>query len=459
MLLTITYSGENADDLGFLLHKNPRRPQTFELGHGKAYVFYPEVGGQSCTAALLLDIDPLELARGKPGSKSGGLFDYVNDRPYVSSSFMSTAISRVFGTAMSGRCDRRQELADSKLRLAANVTMLPCRSGTSMLERVFAPLGYAVDFASSDPDGRPGARGACEYVNLGLAGSVRLRDMLSHLYVLIPVFDERKHYWMGDDEVEKLLRRGEGWLDSHPEKKFIAGRYFKRRHSFAKAALDRMDDGESFGEEADLSRADPMRAGLNAARLAAVLEALRESGARSVIDMGCGEGSLLEMLAKEKSFTKIAGTDVSCAALGRAARKLNPEGVPGFPKGRVELFQSSLTYKDGRFAGYDAAAVTEVIEHLDQCRLAAFERVLFAEAKPATVVLTTPNAEYNENYKNLTADGLRHGDHRFEWTRRQFREWGDKTAQTHGYAVVYENIGDADGGRGAPTQMAVFTKC
>jgi hypothetical protein len=130
MLLTITYNGENVSDLGYLLHKNPARPQTIELSFGKAHVFYPEVSAERCTAALLLDIDPLDLARGKEGSGSGGLFDYVNDRPYVSSSFMCTAISQAFGTAMSGRCEKRQALADTPLRLSARITMLPCKQAS-----------------------------------------------------------------------------------------------------------------------------------------------------------------------------------------------------------------------------------------------------------------------------------------------------------------------------------------
>jgi len=459
MLLTITYSGTNATDLGFLLHKNPERPQVFDLSHGRAYVFYTEANEKKCTAALLLDINPLELARGKEGSKAGGLFDYVNDRPYVSSSFMSSAISRVFGTAMAGRCDMRQELADSALGLAASLSMLPCRGDTAMLERVFIPLGYDLEFTSSILDERNPGWGDSKYLNLKLSGTLRLRDMLSHLHLLIPVFDRQKHYWVGKEEVGKLLRHGEGWLDSHPEKEFIASRYFNSRRSLVRMAMDRLDNGESGAVEAGDEGAAPKRPSLNSRRLEAVLMALKESGARSVVDIGCGEGSLLKLLAGEKMFVKIAGMDVSRAALERASQGLNLEGLPDKGKGRFLLFQSSLTYRDDRLSGYDAAAVVEVIEHLDLNRLCTFERVLFAEARPGTVVLTTPNTEYNENYKNLTAGNMRHGDHRFEWGRERFRAWGDKVARTYGYTVIYENIGDGDETHATPTQMGVFTRC
>ena len=144
MLLTITYEGENTQDLGYLLHKNPRRVQQFSLSFGKAYIFYPEVSGERTTAALLLDINPIDLARGKLGSREGGLFDYVNDRPYASTSFMSTALARVLGSAMSGRCEKRQALADSPLNLTARVYCLKDGGNKELAEKLFVPLGYEV---------------------------------------------------------------------------------------------------------------------------------------------------------------------------------------------------------------------------------------------------------------------------------------------------------------------------
>jgi 3' terminal RNA ribose 2'-O-methyltransferase Hen1 len=461
MLLTITYAGPDATGLGYLLHKNPERPQVFELNFGKAYVFYPEAEETRCTAALLLDIDPLDLARGKVGSKEGGLFDYVNDRPYVSSSFMSVAISSVYGTAMSGRCATRQALADSPLELSAAVTALPCRGDTAMLERVFSPLGYSVEHtkhATEVLDERHPDWGAGRHVNLTLRGRVRLKELLAHLYVLIPVFDRQKHYWVGRDEVDKLLRVGEGWLETHPEKEFIVRRYLSRGRGLTRMALERLDDGEGgAAEETEEEEKSQSPATLNEQRLQAVVAALR--GSESVIDMGCGEGNLLRLLLKEKRFARIAGTDVSLVALERAKRRLNFDELPEALKNRLTLFQSSLTYEDDRHEGYEAAAVVEVVEHLDPGRLAAFERVLFARARPKKAVLTTPNVEYNEKYKNLPEGGLRHGDHRFEWTREQFREWAGGVAERHGYSVVCSEIGGEDEKYGSPTEMGVFTLC
>jgi 3' terminal RNA ribose 2'-O-methyltransferase Hen1 len=465
MLLTITYTGQNTTDLGYLLYKNPYRPQMFELNHGKAYVFYPEVSEERTTVALLLDINPIDLARGKAGKTGSGLFDYVNDRPYVSSSFMSTAISNVFGTAMTGRADAHQELSDSTLDLTATVTMLPCRGEQEKINNVFEPLGYTVNFETFVSDENFPDWGESKYINLTIKGKVRLRDLLKHLYVLIPVFDRQKHYWVGTDEVEKLLRKGEDWLPNHPEKEYITGRYLNRRSSLVNMAFERLAiasavDGEVLSAEPkETEDKSDKKLNLNAQRLGSVVAALKSCGAKKVIDIGCGEGNLLKLLMKERQFTDIAGVDVSHIALDRASAKLKLERVGDSIRERIRLFQGSLTYKDKRFEGYDAACVIEVIEHLDITRLAAFERVLFEFAKPPVVVLTTPNKEYNANYGFLHEENLRHGDHRFEWTRAEFREWADKIADKFNYTVQFSEIGDADETYGAPTQMGVFTIC
>ena len=363
MLLTITYAGDNATELGYLLYKNPYRPQVFELNHCKAYIFYPEISDERTTAALLLDIDPIDLAKGKVGSSGGGLFDYVNDRPYVSSSFMSTAISRVFGTAMSGRADSRQALSDSPLDLTAKLTMLPCKGEHEKLNSVFEPLGYTVSYETFVTDENFPSWGDSKYVNLTINGKVRLRDLLKHLYVLIPVFDRQKHYWVGADEVEKLLRHGEDWLPDHPEKAFITGRYLNRRRSLVNLAFaqlisaDGSDDADTADttdttdttdtmEKAAVKQDEPQekRLNLNAQRLGSVVAALKSCGAKRVIDIGCGEGHLLELLVKESRFTKITGVDVSHVALDRANKRLKLERAGDFMRERVQTKVSYNTF-------------------------------------------------------------------------------------------------------------------
>jgi 3' terminal RNA ribose 2'-O-methyltransferase Hen1 len=455
MLLSITYTGHNTSDLGYLLYKNPNScPQTFELSFGKAHVFYSEVSDERTTAALLLDIDPLDLAKGK--GNSGGLFDYVNDRPYVSSSFMSVAILKVFSTAMSGRADTRQELADSPLILSAAITMLPCNAEFDMLPRVFEPLGYSVSYEKYGLDEQFPEWGESRCVNLSLRGKVRLRDLLKHIYVLLPVFDRHKHYWVGDDEVKKLLRMGENWLADHPEHKYIAGRYLHHQRSLVSEYFARLNDenpGTEQEEEAvrDLS--------LNAQRLSAVFAILKAAGAHGVIDIGCGEGKLLSLLLKDGQFTKIAGMDVSCSSLKRASDRLKLETASEHITERVTLFQSSVTYKDKRIQGFDAASVMEVIEHLDPERLGVFERVLFGYAEPRMIVLTTPNSDYNSVYEKLIPGKVRHNDHRFEWSREEFSNWAETVSAKYGYRIKISGIGAEREAVGSPTQIGVFEKC
>ena len=197
---------------------------------------------------------------------------------------------------------------------------------------------------------------------------------------------------------------------------------------------------------------------LNEQRLGAVLAAIRASGARRVLDLGCGEGRLLRELLEDKQFEEIIGMDVSIRSLETARDRLKLDRLPERQAARIKLIHGSLIYRDRRLEGFDAAAVVEVVEHLDPPRLSAFERVLFEFARPGTVVLTTPNREYNVMWENVGAERFRHPDHRFEWTRAEFRDWAEGIAGRFGYSVRFQPIGPADEAVGSPTQMGVFRR-
>ncbi|MFN2564622.1 MAG: 3' terminal RNA ribose 2'-O-methyltransferase Hen1 [Gemmatimonadaceae bacterium] len=466
MLLTIRTTHVPATDLGFLLHKNPARVQSFTQSFGRAHVFYPEASDDACTAALLLDVDPVGLVRGRrgPSGEGGALDQYVSDRPYVASSFLSVAISDVFGTAMTGRSKERPELAATPIPLVARVAALPCRGGEDFVRRLFEPLGYTVSTTSRPLDETNPEWGPSRYFTVQLSATKRLSELLSHLYVLIPVLDDDKHYWVGPDEVDKLLRHGEGWLASHPERESIARRYLRHRWSLVDEAIARLvgDEEPEVGEVAEKRDAEEASLerplSLNEQRLSTMLAALKGSGATRVVDLGCGEGRLLKLLLEERQFAEILGMDVSHRALEIAHDRLRLDRLSPKQRERIRLIHGSLMYRDSRITGFDAAAVAEVIEHLDPPRLAAFERVVFEFARPRTVVLTTPNAEYNVRWESLPAGEFRHHDHRFEWTRAQFREWAQEIAGRFGYAVRFAPIGPDDADVGSPTQMGVFTR-
>ena len=479
MLLTITAEGENAAALSFLLHKHPDKLQQVELSVGAASIFYPECGKEKVTAALLLDIDPIGMVRNAKNfaGKDFLLGQYVNDRPYVASSFMSSAISKAFSSAMNGSCKEHPEFIDMPLALTAKISVLPApRGGELLIKRFFEPLGYTVEAERHLLDTQFSEWGYGKYFTLTLKNTLTLKELLSHLYVLIPVLDTEKHYFITQNEVEKLLQKGKGWLEQHPEREIIVSRYLINLKSLVRSAfevLQAAEDGiipdtDNEAEQDELTEIeDPAAAHtqlqkvkkerLHDIRLRLVAEKLKQSGAASVIDLGCGDGKLLRLLLKEKQFTRIAGTDVSYSELEKSQDKLHWNEMPEKQRERLSLFQSSLTYRDKRFSGFDAAAVVEVIEHLDPNRLPALEKSLFTYAKPQTIVLTTPNREYNVRYENLSAGKVRHSDHRFEWTRSEFEAWAERIARENNYTVAFFPVGEEEENIGAPSQMAVFT--
>jgi 3' terminal RNA ribose 2'-O-methyltransferase Hen1 len=472
VLLTVTTTHPPASDLGYLLHKHPDRVQGLDLAYGHATVFFPEATDERCTAALLLEVDPIALVRSR-GSKAAEAFSlgqYVNDRPYAASSLLAVAISRAFKTAMQGRCKERPELAATAIDLDIALPAVPCRGGPDLATRLFAPLGWDVQAEPVPLDERFPEWGESPYVALRLTGTVRLADALTHLYVLLPVLDGAKHYWVSPDEVEKLLTAGGDWLARHPERNRIVRGYLTRRGTLVRATLTRLaeaDDTEpealddavpAAGEEAEPDERTERQEPLRVLRRRAVVHALRDVGATRVLDLGCGDGALLADLLAEQTITEVVGVDVSSRALTYAERRLHLERLPERRRDRVKLLQGALTYTDDRLTGYDAAVLMEVVEHVDPPRLPALERAVFGAARPTAVIVTTPNAEYNPRYEWLPPGEMRHPDHRFEWTRAEFEAWAQRIADAHGYHVRFAPVGAEDPELGPATQMAVFSK-
>lgn len=459
MLLTITTIHNRASDLSYLLHKHPSKIQEVEITAGKAHIFYPEVSDEKCTVALLLDIDPIGLVRKNSGPSGNdfALEQYVNDRPYVGSSFMSAAISKAFSTAMNGRCKDKPELVDLAFPFEVKIAVLPVRGGEIVLRHLFEPLGYTVSVKKHLLNENFPDWGDSRYYTVTLQNEITLQQLLTHLYILIPVCDNDKHYWVGTHEVEKLLEKGKDWLQTHPARELIIMRYLKNQRYLAKDALEVLLKDEAVEEEIEEEIIPERKIKIHDVRLETVKQELLQSRAKTVVDLGCGEGKLLKLLLAEKQFEQILGMDISYKSLEIAKDKLKIDRLPPKQYERIKLIQGSLNYKDKRIEGFDGAALVEVIEHLDEPRLASFERVVFEFAKPAFVVITTPNAEYNIKFANHEEVKMRHSDHRFEWTRKQFEDWGKSIATRFNYSVTYKPVGETDEEVGALSQMAVFT--
>jgi 3' terminal RNA ribose 2'-O-methyltransferase Hen1 len=448
----------SARDLGFLLHKHPGHFHERATAAGVVSIFFPEAGEERSSAVLHLDVDPVGLVRGRTKHADGLLDQYVNDRPYVANSFLSVALGRAFGQSMAGKSKERQELADRALPFEARVVPVAVSGGAEVVDALFQPLGYRI---AAEPLDETGSRAIYD---LKLAGEVRLRDLLNHLYVLVPVLDNAKHWWIDRDEIDKLLAKGEGWLADHPAKELIARRALKHRRGLVHQALARLaedavpeeEDDDSPAPEPEEALEKPIR--LHDLRLDTVAGVLKAAGAASVLDLGCGEGKLIRRLVKERGIDRILGVDPSVRTLEVAARRLYLDRAGDKMRERVGLQMGSLTYGDRRWHGFDAATLVEVIEHIDLARLSALELSVFADARPRLVVVTTPNGEYNALFEGMAPGALRHPDHRFEWTRAEFEAWCARVAEANGYTVRFEPLGPVDADHGAPSQMAVFSR-
>lgn len=454
-MLLLRTTARPATDLGFLLHKNPGRTHSADLPFGRCHVVFPEANEEACTAALILEVDTVGLVR-REGSEAA----YVTDRPYVASSYLSTAMTEAFRTAMAGRSKERPELAERALPFEATLPAVTCRGGEALLRRLFEPLGYAVEAEALPIELGDGTTGESRTFSVRLAGTVRLADLLNHLYVLVPVLDDEKHYYVDRAEIDKLLAKGGEWLKAHPERETIARRYLARDRRLTREALARLTEADGDPDpDAEIAVSEsPRLRTLHDQRLDAVKDWIQASGAKSVLDLGCGEGRLLKRLLPVASIERLVGVDASVRALTLAKRTLRWDQLTDRQLAKLRLVHGALTYRDPEFAGFDFAALVEVIEHLDPPRLASLERVVFEFAQPREVAVTTPNAEYNVRFPTLEPGAFRHRDHRFEWTRSEFETWATGVAERHGYSVAFEGIGEADPEVGCPSRGARFRR-
>lgn len=491
MLLSISTTHTPATDLGYLLHKHPARVHQKQLNFGTATLFFAHASEQRATAVLVVDVDPVGLVRRE--NDAFALSQYVNDRPYAASSFLSVALGAVLGSALGGRCRDKPELAAAALPWEVHIAALPCgANGEALVHRLFEPLGFSV--AVKPHPLQPGASqqsdlnwGNSRYADVYLRTQASLQSVLQQLYVLIPVLDAEKHYWIGDDEVDKLLRKTTGsteesgkavrnWLATHPERELISRRYLRNQRSLVQQALQRLQlqapDAEPEFDEAPSAMAEAVEAvaspsreekvekplGLNARRMETIAELIDQLQASTVLDLGCGDGKLLRKLLPNKRITRLVGVDVAMRELQRANARLKLDEMPERERIRIELLQGSLIYRDQRLQGFELATVIEVIEHLDPHRLQAFASVLFAQIAPKHILLSTPNVEFNVRFENLAEGLMRHPDHRFEWSRAEFQQWAGEQAQRYAYQVRFLGIGASDPQLGPPTQLAHFFK-
>ena len=446
MLIAITSRTRPASDLGYALHKHPDRVQQFDVGYGKATVFYPVASEDECTFVMVVEVDPVRLARGPEHTRGGGLVtDYVTDRPYAASSMLAVAIGKVLSTATAGRCEKKPELAAKPMDLEVEISTVR-NLAQDRVRSLFTDLGYKVEIEGKEQDRYVTVRTRSDRWTLG--------ETLRQIRVLLPAIDGRHHHYVNDEDVAHLLRHGEGWLDSHPQGTWISRRYLARKRSLAEQAVRALEARNESEDEPPWT--GPTRESLQRARIDRVTERLVESGARIVADLGCGEGALVRELAKEPAISKVVGIDISANRIEQAKRRLARQLGPS-ETDKTSLLTGAIGVQDARWSDCDAAALVETIEHIDVERLDMVERNVFGREHLRCIIVTTPNREYNHHY-GLEEGQKRHRDHRFEWSREEMREWAQGICQRYGLEASHEGIGEHHPDDGWPTQMAVFTR-
>ncbi|TDQ36236.1 3' terminal RNA ribose 2'-O-methyltransferase Hen1 [Aureibacillus halotolerans] len=437
MQLTIKATGSDVSALSYLLAKNPANLYERKVKEHFVRFFFGTFSDTFVEATIFVTPDPLALVTHK---NSYDITHYINDREFVASSIFCSLCKSALATALNGLPNTAYaNYVDMTFPLT--FTVGPIASGLSdeHVELLFKPLGYDVTFQyqSSESDVEKGSARM-----LTIQGLTTLQAGLRQLFVLLPVLDDYKHYYIDEKEMEKLERYGEGWLDEHPEKALIYRRALRFKELYAPLQNDE-----------ETQEKTPKRS-LNHQRYEAIASTIATFPNRArVIDLGAGEGKLLERLRLIPGIEELLAVEPSQAMLLRAMKAIEVSTEDGI---KPTLLQGSLFYYDHRLLDSDVIVLCEVIEHIDEERLPACMAMILDEYRPGALIITTPNKEYNQLYD--MPEERRHHDHRFEWTRDQFTDWCYKINEGQSYDLTFSGIGDDNEIYGQPTQMCVFTR-
>jgi 3'' terminal RNA ribose 2''-O-methyltransferase Hen1 len=440
--LSIATTRPKAADLGFILYKHPDRVFRSDSSRNKnlkAVGFYPEAGDERCEFVLLVEVDPVERVRGL--AWNGGIAQYVEPLPFLASSYMSQAISLCLRSAMNGIVSSKDPSEDARLRAMAvehwplEIKVSPIRTSPALIERMFQPLGWEVTIDSMPLD-VPGVERDNALHTVTLKGSSTVQDALTQLYVLLPALDPVRHYFYDEAEVAKLLEKSRNWLETHPARNLIVGRYLSKSRELREAAMSQFEEAVEAPQEAAIE------VSAHSARHMRIAEAVSAMGDVRIVDLGCGEGKLLSRLAFLPGKIEIVGVEPSLRDLEKARKNLSRNPARQMDP-RVKLRHGSIAYADDSLRNFDVAILSEVIEHIDPERLDHAERCVFGFMKPEVVIVTTPNAGFNTVF-GLSDGEFRHRDHRFEWSVDEATDWCRRVAATYGYEFEIDGAGGYD---------------
>ncbi|MFJ7684675.1 3' terminal RNA ribose 2'-O-methyltransferase Hen1 [Peribacillus butanolivorans] len=445
MQLTIQASGDNVQAISYLLSKNPRN--LYERNHKGHLVrlFYSKFTETELEATIFVTPDPIELVKGN--SNSYDITHYINDREFAVSSIFCSLIRSALGTALNGQPkEEHTEWVNHPFSFQFEFGPVVSSLSDNQLKDLFEPIGYEVMITRPEIEYSFQIKDKSSARSISLKGMKTLQEGLRHLFVLIPVIDNYKHYYIDEKEIEKLERYGDGWLKDHPMRDYIYRQSLRFKEVYS--IVENRKPEEKKEEKENKVR-------LNDLRYEKIVDTVSQMNPRSIVDFGSGEGKLSVRLGFVEGVKEILAVEPSqtaaIKALGRFEKVKNKEKfvVP-------ETLWGSLFYYDERLKNKDVIILCEVIEHIDEYRLPKVLDTILHDYQPNALIITTPNHEYNEVYD--MEDVLRHNDHRFEWTRAEFRQWCTERNHRDIYSLKFEGIGEEHDTYGYPTQMVVFER-
>ncbi|MFF2588046.1 3' terminal RNA ribose 2'-O-methyltransferase Hen1 [Peribacillus butanolivorans] len=445
MQLTIQASGDNVQAISYLLSKNPSN--LYERNHKGHLVrlFYSKFTETELEATIFVTPDPIELVKGN--SNSYDINHYINDREFAVSSIFCSLIRSALGTALNGQPkEEHTEWVNHPFSFQFEFGPVVSSLSDNQLKDLFEPIGYEVMITRPEIEYSFQIKDKSSARYISLKGMKTLQDGLRHLFVLIPVIDNYKHYYIDEKEIEKLERYGDGWLKDHPMRDYIYRQSLRFKEVYS--IVENRKPEEKKEEKESKVR-------LNDLRYEKIVDTVSQMNPRSIVDFGSGEGKLSVRLGFVEGIKEILAVEPSqtaaIKALGRFEKVKNKEKfvVP-------ETLWGSLFYYDERLKNKDVIILCEVIEHIDEYRLPKVLDTILHNYQPNALIITTPNREYNEVYDK--EDVLRHNDHRFEWTRAEFRQWCTERNHRDIYSLKFEGIGEEHDTYGYPTQMCVFER-
>ena len=468
MQLAIKAIGEGAKMLSFLLSKNPQnRYDRIEKGHRVRFT-YTVFSDSEVEAVIFVTPDPVELVKNSPDTYE--ITQYINDREFVVSSIFCAYIRSALGTALNGR-PKEDYLDWAKHAFQLTISFGPVATDLpdAAIKQLFEPLGYQIEIERGQAayHFQLKEKSSARFINL--QGTLTVQNALRHLFVLIPVLDNYRHYFIDEREIEKLERYGEGWLADHPLKDLIIKRTLRFREliDLVGVNLSQSDnpaqlanlvqsdaDKEAITPEPTLKPQPVVR--LNELRYQRVIKLVENLPTReSIVDFGAGEGKLSVRLGFIPGVKEILAVEPTEKEQLRALKRFSEASHKEDFITPTPIW-GSLFYYDEQLRAKDVMILNEVIEHIAESRLPRVMGTIFGSYKPKVLIVTTPNLEYNTVYQ--MEEKVRHKDHRFEWTRAEFAEWTHTLAGNYPYKVQLEGIGEEVEGYGHPSQIAIFTR-